>query len=86
LLDSINGKMLGATTVVVEGGRIRDVSPGASTPAGAKEVDLSTQTCLPGLIDSHVHLTMEFSRTFYSNAVHWNVADYAWALDLNCYR
>jgi hypothetical protein len=49
LLDSINGKMLGATTVVIEGGRVRDVTPGTMAPAGAKEIDLSTQTCLPGL-------------------------------------
>ena len=77
LLDSINGKMLGATTVVVEGGRIRDVAPGTGAPPGAKEIDLSTQTCLPGLIDSHVHLTMEFNKASYSNTFHWNVADYA---------
>jgi imidazolonepropionase-like amidohydrolase len=77
LLDSINGKMLGATTVVMEGGRIREVSPGSTAPAGAKEIDLSNQTCLPGLIDSHVHLTMEFNKATYSNAFRWNVADYA---------
>ncbi|MDB6086536.1 MAG: amidohydrolase [Gammaproteobacteria bacterium] len=77
LLDSINGKMLGATTVLVEGGRIRDVAPGTTAPAGAKEIDLSNQTCLPGLIDSHVHLTMEFNKATYSNVFRWNVADYA---------
>jgi imidazolonepropionase-like amidohydrolase len=77
LLDSINGKMLGATTVLVEGGRIREVAPGVTAPAGVKEIDLSTQTCLPGLIDSHVHLTMEFNKASYSNASRWNVADYA---------
>ena len=77
LLDSIGGKMLGATTVVVEDGRIRDVVTGSAAPAGAKEIDLSTQTCLPGLIDTHVHLTMEFNKASYSNAFRWNVADYA---------
>jgi imidazolonepropionase-like amidohydrolase len=77
LLDSINGKMLGATTVVVEGGRIREVAAGSSAPAGAKEIDLSTQTCLPGLIDSHVHLTLEYTKATYTNVFHWNVADYA---------
>jgi imidazolonepropionase-like amidohydrolase len=77
LFDSISGKMLGATTVMVEGGRIRDVSAGASTPAGATAIDLSTQVCLPGLIDSHVHLTMDITRESYSNAFRWNVADYA---------
>jgi imidazolonepropionase-like amidohydrolase len=77
LLDSINGKLLGASTIIVEGGRIRDVMPGTTAPAGSKEIDLSTQTCLPGLIDSHVHLTMEFNKASYSNTFRWNVADYA---------
>ena len=77
LFDSIAGKMLGDTTVVIEGGRISSVSPGSTAPAGARVIDLLTQTCLPGLIDSHVHLTMEFNKASYSNTFHWNVADYA---------
>ncbi len=35
------------------------------------------QTCLPGLIDSHVHLTMQGSATAYSDKFRWNAADYA---------
>ena len=77
LLDSINGKMLGPTTLIVESGRIRDVVPGSAVPPGAKEIDLSRLTCLPGLIDSHVHLTMEFNKSSYSTTFRWNVADYA---------
>lgn len=76
-IDTAAGKTLGATTVVIEGGRVRDVQAGTQTPAGAKEIDLSTQTCLPGLIDSHTHLTSETSRTAFLDRFHWNVADYA---------
>lgn len=77
LIDTANGKMLGATTVVIEAGRIKDVMSGLQAPAGAKVIDLSAQTCMPGLIDSHTHLTGETSRTGYSDKFHWNIADYA---------
>lgn len=44
--------------ILVEAGRIKAVLPAESpVPAGATLVDLSTATVLPGLIDSHVHLT-----------------------------
>jgi imidazolonepropionase-like amidohydrolase len=77
LIDTINGKMLGATTIVIEGGRVKDVVGGASSPAGAKVLDLATQTCMPGLIDAHTHLTGETSRSGYVDKFHWNIADYA---------
>ncbi len=77
VIDTAEGKMLGATTVVVEGGHIRELASGATAPAGARVVDLSTQTCMPGLIDSHTHLTGQTSRSQYVDKFHWNVADYA---------
>jgi imidazolonepropionase-like amidohydrolase len=44
--------------VFVRGSRIEKVADaaGASIPAGAKIVDLSSATVLPGLIDSHTHI------------------------------
>jgi imidazolonepropionase-like amidohydrolase len=77
LIDTINGKVLGDTTIVIENGRVREVLNGMQAPAGAKLIDLKTETCMPGLIDSHTHLTGQTSRTGYVDKFHWNIADYA---------
>ncbi|MGH7554818.1 MAG: amidohydrolase family protein [Longimicrobiales bacterium] len=46
-------------TIVVEGDRIRRVEAGTSTPA---TYDFSGLTVLPGLIDTHVHITSHFGK------------------------
>ncbi|HXB00529.1 MAG TPA: amidohydrolase family protein, partial [Steroidobacteraceae bacterium] len=77
LIDTVAGKVLGESTIVIEAGHVREVLSGSQAPAGATAVDLKSQTCMPGLIDSHVHLTGQTSRTEYVDRYHWNVADYA---------
>ncbi len=77
LIDTAAGKLLGPTLIVVEAGRIREVRGGGAAPAGAKVIDLSNQTCMPGLIDSHTHLTSQTSPNQYAERTRLNVADYA---------
>lgn len=77
LLDTTSGRLLGETTVVTEGRRIKDIRAGRIDVSGAQVVDLASATCLPGLIDSHTHLTSETSPTGYTDQFRWNTADYA---------
>ncbi|MEQ8312439.1 MAG: amidohydrolase family protein [Sphingopyxis sp.] len=50
----------GASTIIVEGGKIVGIADGHQpAPAGAKLIDLKDKYVLPGLIDSHVHLTSD---------------------------
>jgi imidazolonepropionase-like amidohydrolase len=59
LADPASGKVETGKTLVVEGGRIARVEDGFVSEGCATVVDLKDSFVLPGLIDSHVHLTSE---------------------------
>lgn len=61
LIDGKSDKPRANQVIVIRGNRIESVSDASSakTPAGASEMDLSKQTVLPGLIDSHTHIFLQ---------------------------
>jgi imidazolonepropionase-like amidohydrolase len=59
LVDPALGKVESAKTLVVENGKVVRIADGYVAAPGAKVVDLKSAFVLPGLIDSHVHLTSE---------------------------
>src|SRR6478609_4544610 len=56
----------GASTVVVENGRISRIENGFTSPPGAIVVDERSRTVMPGMTDAHVHLTGTSGEPWYS--------------------
>jgi imidazolonepropionase-like amidohydrolase len=59
IFDSTTGRISAPGLVVVANGKIESV--GGAVPAGAELIDLGDATLMPGFIDAHTHLTMDFN-------------------------
>jgi imidazolonepropionase-like amidohydrolase len=61
MFDAKAGKNLANQVILIKDGRITDVGAAdrVQIPQGAKVIDLSRATVLPGLIDRHVHLMQD---------------------------
>ena len=56
----------GASTVIVDNGRITRIEDGFTAPAGALVVDERGRTVMPGITDVHVHLTQTSGTPWYA--------------------
>jgi imidazolonepropionase-like amidohydrolase len=59
VLDPVSGETHPGGAIVVRGERIEAVGPGIATPVGARVIDLTNYTILPGLIDAHTHVMLQ---------------------------
>ncbi len=79
LVDTKSGKIESRKTIVVEGNKIINIHNGYIHPKDrtSKIIDLKNKIVMPGLIDMHVHLEMEFDANTRLNKYILNDADIA---------
>jgi imidazolonepropionase-like amidohydrolase len=59
MLDMKNGSVTGPVHVVIRDGLIESINP-ERLPADARLLELGDRTLMPGLLDMHTHLTMDY--------------------------
>jgi imidazolonepropionase-like amidohydrolase len=75
LVDVERGRLLENQQILVEDNRISAVGTGVDAPDDSNRIQLDT--CLPGLMDMHVHLSGQMSRNGYIKRFQNNAADAA---------
>ena len=78
LIDTQSGKINTKKTIVVEKNKIIDVMDGYVMPKSGISIDLRDKVVMPGLIDMHVHLEMEYDKNARINEYILNEADIAY--------
>jgi imidazolonepropionase-like amidohydrolase len=77
LVDVENGIVLTNQLILIDHDTIKAIGANVSIPAGAKIIDLSNATVLPGLIDCHTHLTSNPGGNYYDDLFRKTPIDFA---------
>lgn len=59
VIDGVSAEPRKNADVIIDSNRITAVRAGGAASAGAQVIDLSRETCLPGLIDVHTHVLLQ---------------------------
>ena len=74
VIDGTGAPALADQTLVISGGRVQSIGPSASAkiPAGAKVLDLTGRSVMPGLVLMHEHLFYPTGRLVLFNEMGWS--------------
>lgn len=80
LLDPEGGRILTNQVIVIEGTRIRQVGANVAIPSGARVIDLSGMTVMPGLVEAHNHLALTYKPVPENNIYYYTYVQESTAL------
>lgn len=70
VFDGKGDKLSAATSVLIDGDKIKQIAPKIEVPADAKRIDGGGRVLMPGLADMHTHLFWNFSPFEMVNLTH----------------